>query len=158
MGVDYSQGIDVGVEVSREDLIAPFRQIVPEVARYEDRYDPKTGERLEPKKIVERRSYAFYVFENEKYEEARDLAYAIAKKLDCSVESHADWMCGGWDEYVFGYGLGITSEDSRCSRPSSISLSLAVEQYPKLLALKDKLTALGIKATGPSIVNSVSVS
>lgn len=86
MGIDYSANVGIGFIVDREDLLAPFRVETEEKFHMEDRYDPKTGKKLEPVKIVDVEAGEIFEFEGKTFEEEYEVVEAIADKLDCIIE------------------------------------------------------------------------
>ena len=52
MGIDREIWISFGFPFDQEDLIDAFGVTVPEEVRLEDRFDAKTGEKLEPEEIM----------------------------------------------------------------------------------------------------------
>lgn len=53
MGSHFRACVGVGYIVSYNDAVKPFIKHVEEVAHMEDRFDPKTGKKLLPEKIID---------------------------------------------------------------------------------------------------------
>jgi hypothetical protein len=153
MGVDTSYWTDVGVPVEFEELAKPFQRVEEAVMRYEDRFDPKTGKKAEPKAITVKPRRVWYEFQGETYDRY-DLPDAIAKHLGCEAIRHQDQVCGGWDTVVFGFGTGAGNE----YEPAQCSLEQAASELDRLKALQIRLLEMGVQAKHPAIVFAMNVS
>lgn len=154
MGVDTSTWAEVGVQVERDDLITPFKLVTPEVCHYEDRFDPKTGAKVKPKKIVDKREVITYHFKGKRYTESRALANAVATYLGCKVTRYRDYMCDGWDVFVFGFNHSAYDEYG----PTQTDLKPIIDSYPQLVEIQQGLQGLGVKASNPQLIQCMSVS
>lgn len=153
MGVSSITWAEVGVQVEREHLRAPFKHVEPEVCHYEDRFDPKTGKKVEPKKIVDCEEKVTLHFQGKQYRDTRDLANAVAAHLGCKVTHYNDCVCGQWDTYVFGFDHSAHDEYG----PAATDLKPIIDSFPALLKIQQDLIELGIRASNPQLVQCMSV-
>ncbi len=94
MGIDYGADIGIGYIINLDDLLAPFRVETEEKFHLEDRFDQKTGKKLEPAKVVDVEAGEAFVFEGQTYEEGYELYEAMAEKLNCSIQNTGGYTDG----------------------------------------------------------------
>jgi len=166
MGIDYSQEIIVGYRILEKDLDEAFVKILaPEAYRYEDRFDSKTGAKLQPEKILAKPSIRQYLFEGvdvtEKVEDDTDaLASLVAESCKSEYYAAGDYMCG--DKYYYFYpkinSVGGSEDQGRVCFGSSLDYQDAVDQHFKMMQIGLQLKALKLNIEGPHIWNAVTIS
>jgi hypothetical protein len=106
VGIDYSFKLAVGWRVSKERLEKKFGTVVPAKTHKEDRYDPKTGKKVESEIVVdepggETLTAAAFGEPDVEYCDLWDLADGICSELGCQ-----HWAVGsGMDDeadFIFG--------------------------------------------------------
>jgi hypothetical protein len=157
MGVDVSPNVAIGIEVDAEAFKVFEVVVQPEEFVLEDRFDPRTGQKLEPQKRITQYERKVLRFAGRDFEDENDLAHHLSKHLRCGVTESQDWMGGSWHSYVFGYHK-FKSGDAYGVTPESVELAEIVNTLPKLQALQAQLQNLGITASAPRIVRTVWVS
>jgi hypothetical protein len=90
MGIDYSVRLGVGYILDREDIIAPFRVEVPEKCHYEDRYDPKTGQKSHLVKVVDAEATTEYEVDKKRFSDPEEVFDHLCKKVGGEWESVFD--------------------------------------------------------------------
>lgn len=157
MGIDIDQSISIGFVLEEDEIKQVFGVATPEVSHMEDRFDPKTGAKLEPKKVIDTHSYTTFTLENKKFDGEYELMEALAKHLDVTVDRFGDSF-GGRSGYVVGLGHGTGSCDAkRCPELGEIDLQEVIDDLPKLMELGDKLTNLGFSSRKVKIFNCYTV-
>jgi len=160
MGIDYSANIGIGFKLDEDDLMAfvSVKTIKEKIVRYEDRFCPKAGQKLEPERIVEPEiNELTFIPDGRNCEEADlwgwNLAEEIAKLLRCNFEVTKD---GTKEEYVFGPKLPTIAEGGDWGRfsfgPSYGWLEVA-SCRAKLDKLKSKFMEWDIDPGEPVIYN-----
>lgn len=64
MGVDYRFDLLVGYSVPLKVVEAPYIIEVETKFHYEDRFDPRTGQKLKPAKIIDQRGWKIFSITN----------------------------------------------------------------------------------------------
>ncbi len=126
MGISYSFCLGIGFTVDFDTLGNCFRQVVDEVFHMEDCYDSKTGQKLEPVKIVDKKTEDCFVFENETFDYASDVGIQIALKLGCEYSDN-----GGMGEPTLAYftvPLDHTDDDDIDQGNITVSSSILYDQ------------------------------
>lgn len=67
MGMTYSARIGIGFVFTREEFVASFKKHMPEKAHMEDRYDPKTGAKQLPAKVIDSEAGEYVFFDAQDY-------------------------------------------------------------------------------------------
>jgi hypothetical protein len=162
MGIDCSYNLIFGFELSEEEVKKKFRKTVsnPGVFHMEDRFDPKTGKKLNPVKVWDnhpsKESYLViegYEF-NEDYDD--DFIYLLSKKFNCHVEHNGNFSSG---ELVYHFYVNeVLFDDKNITKfgritiyNDSISLDEINKLEPKALILKNKLESEGFKVPKPRV-------
>lgn len=163
MGIDKSQFIAIGYNLTKKDLKS-LDASTPTKYRLEKRFNPNTGEEIEPRKVIE--SYGCEAYELDgkfmdgEYAPPMDtLGEALCEKFGGTWRYFDDSMCGDWENLVIGVTAPTDSVDPRYeTNPAEIDLKEVVDAWPKLLELGENLKSLGITIGEPKIVNCWSVS
>lgn len=93
MGIDYSVNLGIGYILDQEDIIAPFRVEVPEKFHMEDRFDPKTGKKIAPVKVIDAEAGEEYEYKGERFEDTYELFERLGSELGCDINN-----CGGYSD------------------------------------------------------------
>jgi len=163
MGVDYSQAVKIGFLFSIEDIDEKFAVTVPEQFHMEERFDPKTGVKITPVKIIDRRETKIYRVPGRSlgFESGQDLMEHIAHIIGASLWCFKDYMCGGWEWFVIGPpGPGLGTDEVDCRRsadPSHLELDEVLKAMPGLNRIGSELAKYELN-TSIKIVNGYSVS
>jgi hypothetical protein len=145
MGIDYSVHLGVGYILDREDIIAPFRVEIPEKFHMEDRFDPKTGVKLEPVKVVDEGGQEEFEYKGTRYEMEYELFEAIGQDLGCCIDN-----CGGYsDGETIRVTLDLDTDDSgiddgRFTVGGAITFDDLTSRRAELITLKKAFKKLGI--------------
>jgi len=111
MGIDYSFSLDIGYKISGEDLPDSMRKLTEEKSHMEDRFDPKTGKKLAPAKVVdEEGGLECFLLDGKEIEDTYELAEALADKLGCDVDCEHGYS-GEDFSITFSLQLERTDED-----------------------------------------------
>ena len=157
MGTYYSYMLRVGYEVSEEDITLPFLKkdpgefrTEPATEHMEDRFDPKTGKKIDPIRItdvpakniwIRKPSQTLHIgteiIEYDAYD-PNNLADVFAKQLNCFVE----WVgSDGNNKYnFFIHDCGKIDRDE-----GRISVSNREMNYFDVVNMQHKLQDLGTK-------------
>lgn len=149
MSIDYSFGLMVGFRFSPGELDDVFGKKVPEKSHMEDRFDPKTGKKLAPEKVVDREAGLVYVFQGKELEDGEyhvyeELANAIAGHVGCNYDISG---CDGNDMVIFGPSIKYMEEGTdwgHIGTSGPLPLDAVVKAAPKLKQIATKLKKLGL--------------
>jgi hypothetical protein len=164
MSTSYSFYLRVGFKIPIEDLKKPFqhKKETHEEGSFhmEDRFDPKTGAKLAPVKVWDKKPETqtehWWVIDGERFDdwEGEPMAGFFAKKLECRVDYY--WQAYG-DDWGYGFYLHDPNNDERIDegRFSIHNLSMDYESVcamqGRLAELKTKLQAMGIDPGDPQV-------
>lgn len=152
MGIDYSVNLGIGYILDREDIIAPFRVEVPEKFHMEDRFDPKTGKKLAPVKVVDEEGGEEFEYKGERHEDSYELFQAIGEDLGCNIDN-----CGGYtDGETIRVTLEIETDDSGVDDGmftvgGAASFDDVTAKRAELKELKKRFKKLGIDLGEPKV-------
>jgi len=138
MGIDYSASLGIGFVVSNDDLLKPFTVETEEKFHMEDRFDPKTGKKLAPVKVIDEEGGETYEFEGERYEDTYELFDAMGKKLGCEIANQGGYS-NGETLYVFVDGVEHTGEDDCDDGRFSVGTSVLFDEVARQKSALDKL-------------------
>lgn len=130
MGLNYSFHIGIGFVIPFKDVLEavnPFLKTTTEIFHMEDRYDPKTGEKLQPSKIIDIESESYYEFDNIKFNHRLEF-------LDYFFHYHEVNFSSDIDENVVYLTIKIehTGEDDvECGRMSAGDSVLYTNAFSK---------------------------
>jgi hypothetical protein len=147
MSTDYYIELAVGFEIHINDLLAPFEKISPEKSHLEDRYDEKTGKKLDPVRVVDQEEQVVWKINGEEFDCEDSAADAVADK----VNAVATYGYGTIENVVIGppMPLGEESNESTWSHfttgPNYSFRSLA-KMGSKLDEIAKELKKLGIES------------
>lgn len=150
MSINYSAYLAVGFHIPYEDFCKVFiRKTREEVSHMEDRFDPKTGAKLEPIKVVDEEAVKVIVFNGQNYDpdEMYELTDALAAYLKCDIDT--DGSSNGDQDYVFTPKYTTDSfyghDYGRLTVGGALTYKQVVKLGPVLDALRLKLIKLGLK-------------
>lgn len=138
MGIDYSFRLAVGFRVTRQMLEQRFARHIAAKIKLEDRYDPKTGKRLEPVEVVVKDASHSFVWGAVELEDPMELVDAICDKIGATYWSVGSYMDGDVD-YIIGPSFK-TSEGMDCGR---IDCGGGVD-YLDMLGMGPEVSRIGI--------------
>lgn len=136
MGIDYSVNLGIGYIIDSEDLFAPFRVDIPEKSHMEDRFDPKTGKKIAPVKVVDEEACEEYEYKGKRYEDVYDLSHALAKDLECGISNNGGYSDG--DTYYVT--VDVATDDSGLEEGRFIVGGAA--KFDDVTAMRAQLTKL----------------
>jgi len=158
MGIDVSQAVALGFEISMAELRRVLGVHHPEVAHEEPRFDPKTGQPAEPKRVIKRHEYWIYQVDGQDYDEVWEASEALATKLRCEVV-HNGCFVTGYHKFIYGVDTGLSCSDAgRCPEDSRTSFKTILERSLRLEQIGAALRELGFNPGEALLVNSWSVS
>ena len=164
MSTDYSSVLGVGFVLPLEEALDPFRKVSPETSHTEDRYDEKTGEKLDPVRVVDREEGDTFMWPGEpksETEDSWDFIYFIAEKLRCDSLTFGNHM-GDRDDIFVLFGAEVKSDNEsgiegvECGHinfAGNLSYESVVEVAAELKALKERMENYGLKPKEAVIQN-----
>lgn len=161
MGVSYSLRLCFGFELDYSVVDASFAKHVSDPGEFhmEDRFDPKTGDKVAPIKVWDRKpsKTSWYEIDGQKYDdlEPEELGRLLENKLGCYVEQFGNWSAGEltWVFYV-NDPIDWKEADHLGSATiynNSIGYTHIIALMPKVLKLQKKLEDLGYKPGEPRV-------
>jgi hypothetical protein len=153
MGIDYSFSLAVGFVVDMDALLKPFAKVTKGKSHMEDRFDPKTGEKLEPVKVVDRGHRETYSLDGKRFGTDRyDFLEALGVKLDCTIDDGGGYS----DEQTAYVSVNFESDHSedydRVTINGRATLDEVVRCKEKCEALRKTLSDLGMEGLGEALV------
>lgn len=167
MSTNYSFYLRVGFQVPTQELKKRFqhRQETKEegVFHMEDRFDPKTGAKIDPVKVWDKEPQAhtdtWWVIEGERFEDWDDesISALLEEELGCGVDAY--WQSyrsnDGWSYgfYPHPHNNKTKMGDGNKFRihNTNMDYSDVVAMQPALEELKQKLQDLGINPGEPKV-------
>ena len=161
MGIDYSYNLCMGFEVPEGTVHAKFRKTeeFPGTFHMEDRYDPKTGTKLEQVKVWDQKptSVTWYEVDGQKYTDPETECWEdiLSEKFGCHVETYGCYLSGELN-FVFDVSAQVSYKDARSEgRITFYNESLSCEEVfrlmPAALILQSRLEEAGFKVGKPRI-------
>jgi len=142
MGIDYTFYLRIGFELDIDIVSKPYEIFHEEKSHYEDRFDPKTGKKLKPEKIIDEHGGEYFSLEynSEEYKSFWDVINEtdyFHKKLGCEIST-------GFNSDVVSFYLEQPkSETIGCGRvrlyDTEVPISWIEQNKKRLLELKNKL-------------------
>ncbi len=163
MGIDYSFFPVVGFVVD-EAALEPLVNVVGELYHLEDRYDQKTGAKLEPVKIVDSQEKRGYALEGEAMVNSEgdpmdfcETCEEISRKIGCAAQ-----ICGSDSNSsyfaVFGPKIKpvedhpLSMDDGRISsEPPLLFSDVVASSAIEMARIRAELTILGVKVDEPIV-------
>lgn len=161
MSLDYSLALCYGFEINQEDAKKPYRRSkkYPGSFHMEDRFDPKTGAKVAPKKVWDHSpsEEKWVEINGEEWEDLDPEVWEafFEEKLGCHVEEFGSVPSGDLS-YVFyvnkpGFYKKATDYGRFKVYGDSFTQTELTELAPKALELKRKLEELGYKLGEPRV-------
>lgn len=157
MGIEYHVNLAVGVEVSVDELKRVFTQTLPEESHVEDRFDPKTGEKLEPAKVVDVKERVAWMWKGEEVYD-QYLVDELSAEIGAVPYMKVNMWSEGLESVVFGPRLAELDEgeqDGRITVGGGVKYDDVVKAIDKILAIESRLFVdYGVKF-GPRVVSPI---
>lgn len=158
----------LGFVATAEAVLKGFRHDRPEKWHMKDRFDPDTGEKLDPVKVVDAEASSGWLIGGKFFDDVDDALDAVGKVIGCQCVRQAGDGCfepcsadERDDVDVIDVILCVDvryGKDDRdmidVSVGSSISTKAILAAGPALEALGGRLKKMKIKASGPKVVMS----
>jgi hypothetical protein len=164
MGVYYSLRLCVGFELTENEAKAPFvrktEQKIDGSFHMEDRFDPKTGAKLEPIKVWDRKPKTitdrWYEIDGQKYDDGfydDKFVKDLKVKLGCHIEMFGSLPSG---DITFAFYLNKPSDThyetgKYTMYNDHISIDELMDILPKLHLLKERMEKYGYKPSEPRV-------
>jgi len=152
MSTDYCFANRVGFEFSVKELQKAFGFKIREKSHKEDRFDPKTGAKLQPEKVVDVEEHIGYKFlgkviKDSDYEEVEELSNLIARHLKCLYNTSDGY--NGVVSVVFGPKMPRVLRDGdsfgHVDGPASYPFDAIAKMAPELKRIEKGLKKLGLQ-------------
>src|SRR6185369_15107139 len=96
MGINYTFYLRVGYSIAKKAIAAPYSTYQHPIFHYEDRFDYKTGEKLKPVKIIERKGGSTFKLEYEgnQFDSLSEVIHEtnfFQNKFECGVSQPFDF-------------------------------------------------------------------
>jgi len=160
MSIDYTFYVVVGFQITESEMCSAFRttRVIPDTFHMEDRFDSKTGQKINPVRVIDKKGYVDEIWtingEVINMDGASDdeLTLTLERKLGCSVEMRN----GISNEYLYDFFLhpigGCDIDEGRVSVfNASMSVAEVIRMAPQLEELAYKMRQLGLKTGEPKI-------
>ncbi len=149
MSTEHTSALIVGFSISSDELVMPFKTTIPEASHIEDRYNHKTGEKLEPTTVIDVEAHEAYVFEDEEYDDVNDLYEAMEQHIRCRINTHGDFFCGD---------LECSIQPSATAGKSCLTIAEVTSLEVECLRIEKAFAKYGIHLGSPTVfaLNSVS--
>lgn len=153
MGVYYSFALKVGYSVSEEDFRKLFGKTDEGTFHFEDRFDSKTGAKLQPKKVWDKKPRDYLQVGDDRFGSIYEIIYqdVLKDKLGCEVDmsnTSVEQL-----HFTLSPPHKLRKEDMGNDLLISgpIAISTLQQMLPALLELKQKLENLGLKLGEPEV-------
>lgn len=168
MGIDYTANLVYGFEIDEDEVQAIWRRTKKNPGEFhmEDRFDPKTGNKIKQEKVWDRKPSTERWFEmnGEKIEDLdfEDWDAFLSKQFDCHVETAGSFPSGELT-YVFFVNESLSYKEADdyghvTVYNNVIDHETLQELIPKAAALKEKLLKAGLKVEEPTIFIAMRIS
>jgi hypothetical protein len=158
MGIHYSFNLAIGYIITEKEIFDLFLQRTPEEFHLEDRFDPKTGLKVQPLKVIDRHASGKFMLDGKQYGEGEDpesYMPAICKKI-----TGARWWWHSYlnDNRTFIIGPVLPQkvtddfDDGRVKCSGGFGFNDVVALAPRLGNIAAGMKKLGFEITEPVIV------
>ena len=164
MSIDYTIKLAVGYVIPEEELTRVFGRKTEGRTHLEDRFDPKTGKKIDPIEVVDEFEYTtlYYrgvEFEDSTYELAEKIAKDIEVETGCCAIPYGNNMSGE-TSVVFGPDLRSMSsmyddnelESGHVTCSGGVPFSLLIECGSALGVIRKALRDIGLNPGEPVVV------
>lgn len=155
MGINYSISLAVGYVLTYDELFDPFTVRTGEVAHMEDRYDPKTGAKLLPEKVIDSPAREAIIVDGKEWDDYHAIEFICDKLGDVRYWMRDD---GGDTEYIIGVDLGeispsgVDKDWGRVFARGEYNVTAVVEHLPDYGDLADAIRRILDADPGPLVV------
>jgi hypothetical protein len=160
MSTDYTYRFAVGYMFTERVLETVFGEAVPEVSRFEDRFNSITGKKTKPEKVIVREMGLVYKFKGKElkagtYSDIEPIAEAIAAEIGCRYHlSICDFDTGNMAYFspaklTKEVGKGV--DWGHIDTPAAISVEAVITMAPELKRIAAALKKLGLAPGKPAI-------
>ncbi len=164
MSTYYSFSVAVGFEIGFKHVLKKYGRELPEKSRMEDRFDPKSGKKVDPVKVVDRPAGLRVVIRKRTYdpaEDAREICEALGREIGAKVQLISDNPeCGlDGDDWVLVSPAGLRFKApggidyGRSSADGGFPVKDLAMALPKFERLKAQLHKLGLRP-GDAVVRT----
>lgn len=168
MGIDYTASLVYGFEIDEDEVQAIWRKSKKDPGDFhmEDRFDPKTGNKLKQEKVWDRKpsTDTWYEIDGEKVDEldSEDWDSYLSKYFGCNVETAGSFPSGELS-YVFFVNESLHYKDADdyghvTVYNNVIDHKTLLDLAPKAMELKDKLLKVGLKVEDPTVFIAMRIS
>jgi hypothetical protein len=146
MSTEYDSVLVVGWLLDKNDLPKKFIKNLPETSHMEDRFDPKTGQKVVSEVVIDSEEREIFVLDGIEYEDEVEFFYTLAHKVG-AVASQVSI-------YPDGMRYALEPKIARRSRANWCLLGLYdMAKYAKSAkAIHNKLIKLGFKLPKPKVM------
>ncbi len=153
MGIDYSFSLAVGFVVEMDSFTKPFIVVAEEKSHMEDRFDPKSGKKLAPVKVIDQAEEQAYVYKGTTYEDQFELLEALEEDLGCSINNGGGYLDGKTAYISVNFETDDSGEDyGRVCVGGKATFAEISACKVKCVALKKALSKLGVSSLGETMV------
>jgi len=153
MGIYYSFNLAVGFICEMDSLTKPFIVVTEDKFHMEDRFDSKSGAKLEPVKVVDERSEMTYVFMGKTYENQYELREALEEELGCNIYDGGGYSDGKTAYISVDFETDDSGEDyGRVCVGGKATFEEVAKCKEKCIDLKKALNALGVGSLGEAMI------
>lgn len=169
MGIDYTAKLVYGFEIDQKEVEGIWRRSEKDPGEFhmEDRFDSKTGVKIESAKVWDRKpsTKTWYEIEGKKMDYGFDIEEwerFLGDKLGCEVDA-----CGSFPSneltYVFHVNKPVHWKEADDYGKVTVFNSIIEHKdilvlMPKAVELKEKLEKLGLEVDEPSIFIAMRIS
>lgn len=168
MGIDYSFNLCFGFELDCDIVEAPFYKTEqdPGLFHMEDRFDPKTGAKVDPVKVWDRKPSPkrWVEVDGEKCGDMdpEDWERFFRKRFDCNVDQYGSWPSGELTYVFYVNTCQPWREAADYGKVTVFNSVISIEEMPSLmvkaLKLKEKLEAHGYNPGEPQVFIATRIS
>ena len=160
MGIHYGIGLAIGFTIRLEEFLKPFAKTREEEFHIEDRWDPKTGKKLEPVKVVDDEGDEWYEYGAASMDE-EELMEAVGNNFKCNINYIGDCEASEAVLEITLDDVVYTSEDDYDDGRVSIGCSMKFEELvalqSRLRSTKQAFEEIGIVLGEPKVMCSYSI-
>lgn len=164
MSTTYSFILNIGYQISEEEFTKPFlvSEHVEGVFHMEDRFDPKTGEKVPQVKVWDKKPYTkqYYVFNGEKIQkDIYDLIDLFKKTYNSNIHYYHNSVTGDITIAILpnDYKPPLDDYGHVDCRDEPISFEKLKSYEPELKEIYNQYKSLGIVLGEPKVFISKSI-
>lgn len=168
MGIDYSCSLVYGFEFDQKEVEGLFckKNKDPGSFHMEDRFDAKTGAKVAPEKVWDKKpsTEKWYEIDGEKFDDidSEEWEKILEEKLGCHVEMFGSWPSGELT-YVFHINPSVGWKEADDYGKVTVYNNVIgqdelAEMMPEAMKLKSKLKEMGLNPPEPMIFIATRIS